>query len=475
MQRGIVRRGAVAAVAASLAAGVLALAAPAAGASGNGPSGPRPAPTGAALTTRAATFAAAFAGRGGAADRHAQGAGSLAVADPVGDTPDPRADLTSVSATLTRSTVRLGATTRVGSDPTRDPAWTVDGSGVGWGVDTTGDGNVDAVAIMLAITNGRLGGLVVDANTANVRCLAAPAWDHARTYSVTFPASCIHASTSIRFGAVMDYGTVSTSEDYAPDTVLAGPVTPTSTPNASAGALVLDGWGGLHFTGIGAARTSPGVTGAPYWKGWDIARGVAVVPGGGYGLVLDGFGGLHPFALGSNAVPMSPTATAYWRGWDIARAVAVLADGTGGFVLDGYGGLHWFSIGESVHPPAVYGVPYWRGTDVARGIALMPDGTGGFVVDAYGGLHWFSIGAHRGAPGVSGAPYWRGWGIARGVSILPDGTGGYVIDAWGGLHWFSIGARHAAPVLHGAPYWRGWEVARDVATIPAPPTLPAPA
>jgi YVTN family beta-propeller protein len=460
----------VAVVAAALVAGSLSLAlAPSAGA---GQAAPSPAPTDAPVLARARTFAQAFAGRGAAAVRRAETAGALALADPLRDATDPRADIESVQATFTTSMVRVGATTVVGSDPTRDPAWTVDGSGIGWGIDTTADGNVDAVAIMISTSNGRLGGVVVDANGSAVRCLAAASWDRARTYSLTFPPSCVHASGSLRFGAFTAYGTTTTSSDYAPDTALAGPVAPTSTAAGVAGALVLDGWGGLHFTGVGSARTNPGMYGAPYWKGWDIARGVALVPGGGYGFVVDGFGGLHGFGLGQDAMPVATTTTAYWRGRDVARGVAVLADGSGGFVLDMSGGLHWFSIGDGAHSPKLYGLPSWPGADVARGVALAPNGSGGWIVDLYGGLHWFSIGTPHAAPVVIGAPYWRGWDIARGVDVMPDGSGGYVIDAWGGLQWFSIGAKHARPTLSGAPYWKGWQVARGVGAIPAAPALP---
>jgi hypothetical protein len=96
----------------------------------------------------------------------------------------------------------------------------------------------------------------------------------------------------------------------------------------------LDAWGGLHLF-----CTSPPIkmAGAPYWPGWDIARGLALTPGGRGGFVLDGWGGVHAFG---NAHLTS--GTAYWPGWDIARGIAI--DGNGhGVVVDGWGGLHAFS------------------------------------------------------------------------------------------------------------------------------------
>jgi hypothetical protein len=51
---------------------------------------------------------------------------------------------------------------------------------------------------------------------------------------------------------------------------------------------VLDGWGGVHPFGA-----APALATSAYWRGWDIARGLAVPPGGG-GYVVDGWGGFHP-------------------------------------------------------------------------------------------------------------------------------------------------------------------------------------
>jgi hypothetical protein len=104
--------------------------------------------------------------------------------------------------------------------------------------------------------------------------------------------------------------------------------------------------------------------------------------GGGY--LLDGYGGLHPIAV-AGAVP-PPAAGPGWPGWDIARGIAVLPNGTGGYVLDGYGGIHPFAIGANTRPPATRGGPAWPGWDIAQGIAVLPNGTGGYVLDGYGGF-----------------------------------------------------------------------------------------
>lgn len=75
---------------------------------------------------------------------------------------------------------------------------------------------------------------------------------------------------------------------------------------------VLDGFGGVHAGG-GAAAVGPGI---PYF-GFDIAKGIAYVPGltGDGILVLDGFGGVHNVGLG-NVAPATP-----YFGFDVARAI----------------------------------------------------------------------------------------------------------------------------------------------------------
>lgn len=104
---------------------------------------------------------------------------------------------------------------------------------------------------------------------------------------------------------------------------------------------VLDGWGGVHqFGGAPAVGSTPG-----YWRGWDIARGLAIYDvAGGKGWKLDGWGGVH--AVGGAA---SGAGGPYWRGWDIARDIAILDDGTGPdplrlAVVDGLGPIHEWTV-----------------------------------------------------------------------------------------------------------------------------------
>jgi hypothetical protein len=106
------------------------------------------------------------------------------------------------------------------------------------------------------------------------------------------------------------------------------------------------------------------VTASAYWPGWDIARGITLLPAAtksaAMGWTVDGFGGLHPFG----GAPLLP-ATAYWSGWDIARGViAWSGGGTGGWVLDGWGGLHPFGAAPVEAPSA-----YWPRWDIANGVA----------------------------------------------------------------------------------------------------------
>lgn len=104
------------------------------------------------------------------------------------------------------------------------------------------------------------------------------------------------------------------------------------------GWVTIDGWGGLHRHG---SLGSMPITGAPYWKGWNIARRVRFYDEtNGKGWVLDGWGGLHSVG-GAQVIPNGPT----WHGWDIATDFAIVNDGTGAdplevYVLDGLGAVH---------------------------------------------------------------------------------------------------------------------------------------
>ncbi len=173
---------------------------------------------------------------------------------------------------------------------------------------------------------------------------------------------------------------------------------------------MLDGYGALHPYGAAPPLRTTG-----YWPGWDIARDVALLPGGAGGYVLDGFGGLHPFGS-APAVAVS----GYWPGWDIARRLVVLPSGTGGYVLDGWGSLHRFGTAPAL---ATHG--YWPGWDIARDVAVRPGTSFVYVLDGFGGI-WPATGA----PAVP-APYF-GRDAARGL-VLTSAGGGYALRDDGGI------------------------------------------
>src|SRR5207253_1993019 len=119
-----------------------------------------------------------------------------------------------------------------------------------------------------------------------------------------------------------------------------------------------------------------------------------------YGLyTLDAYGGIHP----NGCQPLS--GGPYWRGWRIARALALIPTHhvPGGYVLDGLGGLHPFSIGSSLPPPPMASA-YWPGMNLARDVELNPglSPIGGVTLDAWGGVHPFGSQPALAAPG----PFW---------------------------------------------------------------------
>lgn len=224
-----------------------------------------------------------------------------------------------------------------------------------------------------------------------------------------------------------------------------------------------DAFGGVHPWSVGCLGGPTGVTGSPYWPGWDIVRGAAALPGG-RGIEVDAYGAVHGFTWGDAPAGQKPVAqgTPYWPGWDIVRGVAVLPDGSGGYELDGFGGLHPFSIGNGAKPPVPKGTPYWSGFDIARGLALMPDGQGGYVVDGSGNIYRFG-----GAPAVNaGSAKWPGQDMVRGIVVAPDGSGGWILDRLGGLHPFGTGGDPAPAAPTGAPSW-GSALARGAAALPS--------
>jgi hypothetical protein len=158
----------------------------------------------------------------------------------------------------------------------------------------------------------------------------------------------------------------------------------------------------------GVVVTNIPILDGPSWPGWNIARSVATSPTGPGGWILDGFGGVHVFRQGRNSprgpVPGTVRGAPYWNGWDIARGIAVLPDGSGGYVLDGFGGLHPFRIGSGALPPKVTDAPYWNGWDIARSVAILPDGSGGYVLDGFGAVHAFTI--HGPKPPPTPVPGW---------------------------------------------------------------------
>lgn len=223
-----------------------------------------------------------------------------------------------------------------------------------------------------------------------------------------------------------------------------------------AGGVVLDGWGGLHP--FGGAEVN--LVGAPYWKGWDIARGLVLQPDGGGGWVLDGWGSIHSF--GSAPGFGSPD---YWPGWDIARALAVDPDQRGGYVLDGWGGVHPFG-----NAPTLTGAPYWQGNDIARGVSIhyssggVPDG--GWTLDAWGGIHAFGS-----APAISSYHYYPGFDFWRQLHVNGDGTQAYALGRWAVLDQMVNGP---ATNWSGYPAWGGWDIVRDAVLLSTSGTWQAP-
>lgn len=341
---------------------------------------------------------------------------------------DPRTDITTYSvkhrvgeAWLTLKTVGM-------SNPRTDPVWRDGHTLIVW---TFSRGSqepaLDEAAIGWVDANGQLHGAIVDTNgDIRPQCPVTFSFSASGGYKLHLPWAC-YGYTVQYIRGLATIGIGDAPNDAAPDT------------------------GFTHFVTPQAAL--------PFWSGWDIARGVALLADGKSGYIVDGYGTLHPYSDLGVATPAA-TNGPHWRGFTIARGVAVLPNGKGGYVLDGYGAVHPFSVGANGKPAAARLGPYWPGWDIARGVALTSDGKGGYVTDAFGGIHPFAIGANPVPTVPHGGGYWPGWDIVRGITTTSAG-GGFLLDAFGALHPFTTGGSLPG-AIHGGLYWPGRDFARGV-------------
>jgi hypothetical protein len=211
---------------------------------------------------------------------------------------------------------------------------------------------------------------------------------------------------------------------------------------------VVDGYGATFGFSAACAAKPPRPTGSPYWGGWDIVRGIAVLPGG-RALVVDGFaectasgsatGRWRLAGLGQRHV--AEHGHGAWRGRR-ARRYRRLLSWTAPVIC---------TCSLRPTPPCRRSRPgcrSWPGQDFARGRAAAQRG-GRVRARRGGGLHPFG-----GAPGCgAGVPSWPGQDVARGVTICTK-KWRVVVDVWRNARardrWQTPSRRPRA----GGPYWR---------------------
>lgn len=207
------------------------------------------------------------------------------------------------------------------------------------------------------------------------------------------------------------------------------------------------------FSGLVASPAGATTPSSPYWKGWDIVRGVALRHTGPGGYVLDAWGGLHPFGGAPGLTPGR-----YSLGKPYAQGITLQGDDRGGVVVDDHAAVVTF--GTVPTPVTTCDQTFKVGTPT-RGISLDPVLNAGSydkhgaTVDARGGFHPLCGSA---AITTTGAAYWP-YHIVRGVAITEGGTGGFTVDGKGGVHSFGKANLATKP---GA-YWHSWDIARGIA------------
>jgi hypothetical protein len=235
--------------------------------------------------------------------------------------------------------------------------------------------------------------------------------------------------------------------------------------------------------GAATSASSPAsgvnMSGAPYWMGQDLVRGIALThpttPGaqpGGY--VVDAWGALHEFGGAGHIMSQHYTAgqktthNVALEGLDRSPGCAT-PDSCIGVTMNASAKTWLFPKGtaftEAVSQcgeTSSLGVPM-------RGISYDPAPTtggqynvNGATLDAWGGIHPF---CGSGPIDTTGAPYWPNWQIAYGIALLPNGKGGFTLDGWGGVKAWG----KARIVTPSDTYWapragvRAWNIARGIA------------
>ena len=185
-------------------------------------------------------------------------------------------------------------------------------------------------------------------------------------------------------------------------------------------------------------------TGAPSWKGMDVARALSVLIDGSGGWVLAATGEIGAFGK-------APPIDSKFKG--DARAFVVLGDFESGYVMDSDGGFHPFG-----KAPALGGAMIAKG--LARGFDLHTTGgsvDGGWVLDGYG--HVTKFGA---APALGNPPVYDGYDLWSKLHVVTGGA--YVIGRWGIIE--PVGKPEGVP-LTGIPDTKDQDIVRDVVPISA--------
>lgn len=155
--------------------------------------------------------------------------------DATGDVAWTSGDLTSASLEYTAGQIAVSATTSTFSTPGSAP-WTAS-TGVVWQLDTNADGVMDRDVFYLA-SGGTPMLMVTVKGTMSPLCTGTATSDSAsRTFSGTFPSSCIGDPANVSWAAVMLFTQAgTTSVDRVPDSGTAGPTARTvpTSPSGSA-------------------------------------------------------------------------------------------------------------------------------------------------------------------------------------------------------------------------------------------------
>jgi hypothetical protein len=347
-------------------------------------------------------------------------ASTVSLTDPVhdnGDDYDPRGDIVSSSVSYDGTTITGTVVTAAFDNPATSPNWIDEITGITMIFDVWPTRDIDGVS--LAMFNDGSKVVVETVNDTDPACTASASWNAAaRSYGISFPASCVGNPVSAEMSAYMVYSTpTGFSEDDTDYTTNLY-----AHADAPAGYWMVSANGTVYA--FGGATNYGGVTPSPGASIVDIAP---LPDGRGYWL-LDSAGVV---TARGDAEWMGNANARYWVAGERATAISAHPSGGGYFVFTdrgrvqgaGFAPYHGDMASQRLNGPVLDAI-------------VTPSGDGYYMVGSDGGIFSFGDAQFYGSMGAArlNAP-------VQSLVPDPDGAGYWLVASDGGVFAFQAGFR----------------------------------